>query len=125
MCEINAGQLILSFSRYDLAARNLLAKIREHGIEHVTYRESMSTKLSKAHLTLDPKLDFELHLVDVPYGQENWKSHYLQFFYKHEVVNVLPELAKDKQALDSFNRSSHHFIAAPNHVLSLDRKSVV
>jgi subtilisin family serine protease len=119
VCEINAGHLILCFSRHDPAAWNLLTMIRERAVEHVSYRESMTEKLSRAHLTPDPELNFELHLVEVPVGQENWKSHYLQFFYKHEVIKVLPEIAKDRQATHAFNWSSHHFIAAPNHVLTL------
>src|SRR5512140_2338913 len=108
MCDINAGQLILCFSRHDPAAQNVLTRIRHEQIEHVTYGESMAAKLEKAGLKPDPSLEYELHLVNVPEGQENWKSHFLQFFYKHALLEVLPELAKDQQRLNAvLGRSSH------------------
>jgi hypothetical protein len=118
MCDIRAGQLILCFPKVDPAGQAVVKLIREEHIEHVSYVESIGEKLNKLELAVNPELDFELHLVEVPGGQETWKIHYLQFYYKHELFKVLPEAAGDTAFLDTLTRSNYQFTVAPNYVLT-------
>ncbi|PYJ45122.1 MAG: hypothetical protein DME85_13695 [Verrucomicrobia bacterium] len=126
MCDIRLQQLILCFSFKDIAGRELIEKIKSNEIEHVKYLESMETKLDRLSLRTDPSLEFCLHLVEVPAGQESWKITYLQFFYKHELLRALsdPHNSSDKEFMDAISRSEFHFTAAPNYVLSVGGASV-
>jgi hypothetical protein len=92
MCDIQAGQLILCFPKTDPAGKAVVAQIREHQIEHIEYIESMDTNLDKVGLTARPSIDFDLHLVGVPSGQEEWKVTYLQFFYTAALMMNLPTI---------------------------------
>lgn len=118
MCEIRASQLILCFPSVDPAAQALIDRIREGGIEHVKYIESMETKLKKLGLFLRSPWEFSLHLVEVPHGQETWKITYLQFYYKHELLNALSSTPIDPFFSGAIGRSDFHFTAVPNHMLS-------
>jgi hypothetical protein len=42
-------------------------------------------------LSVDPGVRHEFHRVRVPYGQEQWKVTYLQFFYKNKMLAFGPE----------------------------------
>lgn len=127
MCDIRPGQLILSFRSADSAGKELVNQIRRGEIEHVKYIESMETKLEKLGLFLRSPWEISLHLVEVPPGQETWKITYLQFYYKHALLNTYKyELLKflnssptDPVFKDILSRTDFHFIAAPNHALSV------
>jgi len=117
MCDTVAGELILCFPAIDFAARNLVSLIRDHKIEHVEYVDSLENKLGRLNLKPGPDLDFDLHLVRVPSGQESWKTTYLQFFYKDELLRAIPSSPQlFKQVL---GRSDYQFTVSPNHLLSL------
>jgi hypothetical protein len=118
MCDTVAGELILCFHRMDVAALSLVSQLREMKIEHVEYADSLENKLATLGLNPDPELDFEFHLVRVPSGQESWKTTYLHFFYKHEMLKAI---AKSPKLLTGpvFQHSDNHFTVSPNHLLSL------
>jgi subtilisin family serine protease len=122
MCDIITGQLIVCFPKIDNAGRRVINQIVEGQISHVSRLESIEEKLSKLDIKLDPTVELELHLLAVPAGQENWKANYLQFFYKHA---LLQELAKgtSKDFQTAIGRSDFHFIVAPNYQLSLSGAS--
>lgn len=117
MCDTVAGELILCFPAIDFAARNLVSLVRDHKIEHVEYVDSLENKLAKLDLKPRPDLDFDLHLVRVPSGQESWKSTYLQFFYKHELLKAIP--GSPQLYTQVLGRSDYQFTVSPNHLLSL------
>ncbi len=117
MCDTVAGELILCFPAIDFAARNLVSLVRDHKIEHVEYVDSLENKLAKLDLKPRPDLDFDLHLVRVPSGQESWKSTYLQFFYKHELLKAIP--GSPQLFTQVLGRSDYQFTVSPNHLLSL------
>ena len=118
MCDTIAGELIMCFPRIDMAARNLVSLLREKQIEHVEYLDSLENKLGKLDLETDPSLDFDFHLLRVPSGQESWKITYLQFFYKHELLKLIPN-APPGLLQRLLGRSDYQFAVAPNHLLSL------
>lgn len=118
MCDTVAGELILCFPKIDLAGRNLVSLIRDGKIEHVEHVDTLENRLDKLELEPDPNLDFEFHLVRVPSGQEAWKTTYLQFFYKHEMLRTLHESPSQLSA-ELHGRSDFQFTVAPNHLLSL------
>jgi subtilisin family serine protease len=119
MCDIFPGQLIVCFPRVDPAARELIRQIQEKEIGHVGYVESIDQRLARLDLPIDPTFELELHLLEVPPGQENWKMNYLQFFYKHALARNARKLVTDKAFAEAFDRSELHFTVVPNHVLSL------
>jgi hypothetical protein len=117
MCDTVAGELILCFTTIDLAARNLVALIRDHKIGHVEYVDSLDNKLVKLNLKPDPDLEFDLHLVRVPSGQESWKTTYLHFFYNHELLKAIPSSAQ--RFTKVLGRSDYQFTVSPNHLLTV------
>jgi hypothetical protein len=117
MCDTVAGELILCFTTIDLAARNLVALIRDHKIGHVEYVDSLDNKLAKLNLKPDPDLEFDLHLVRVPSGQESWKTTYLHFFYNHELLKAIPSSAQ--RFTKVLGRSDYQFTVSPNHLLTV------
>jgi hypothetical protein len=116
MCDIYPGQLILCFPKIDDAGKRLVGQIKEREIEHVSYVESIDEKLARAELRASPDIEFELHLVEVPPGQESWKITYLQFFWKLAFLQSDPDSPNPMKTLE---RSDFQFTAAPNHVLTL------
>jgi hypothetical protein len=119
MCDFFPGQLIVCFPKVDAAAREIIRQIQKREIGHVTYVESIDTRLARLDLPIDPMFEFELHLLVVPPGQETWKTNYLQFFYKHALLRSLSNIAANKAFAEAVNLSNLHFTVAPNHVLSL------
>lgn len=118
MCDTVAGELILSFPRIDMAARRLLSLLQERQIEHVEYVESLDNRVERLHLKADPNLEFDFHLVRVPSGQESWKTTHLQFFYKRELLNFIPQSSRDV-IMKLVQRSDYQFTISPNHLLTL------
>jgi Subtilase family len=118
MCDTVAGELILCFSRMDVAAQSLVSLLREGKVEHVKYADSLENKLGTLDLKPDPELDFEFHLVRVPSGQESWKTTHLQFFYKHEMLKAIASFPKLFTG-PLIRRSDYQFTVSPNHLLSL------
>lgn len=92
MCDTVAGELILCFPRIDAAAHNLVSLIRDRKIEQVEHVDSVENRLGNLKLEPDSNLDFEFHLVRVPSGQESWKTAYLQFFYKEQMLRTSPSM---------------------------------
>jgi Subtilase family len=119
MCDFFPGQLIVCFPRIDAAALEVMEQIREKEIGHVSYVESMDRRLARLDLPTDPTFELELHLLEVPPGQESWKMNYLQFFYKHALVRNSHKIAANKAYAEAVNSSDFHFTVVPNHVLSL------
>src|SRR5882724_9179920 len=119
MCDIYPGRLILCFPKLDVAGKQLVEKIQKQGIEHVSYIESMDDKFRKLDLAIDPEIEFDLHLVNVPPGQENWKITYLQFFWKIAFLEVLRQQTLSLEFLQTLGRSDFQFTVAPDHQLSL------
>lgn len=118
MCDTVAGELILSFPRIDMAARRLVSLLQERQIEHVEYIESLENRVARLELKVDADLEFDFHLIRVPLGQESWKTTYLQFFYKRELLNFIPKSPRDliRKLLE---RSDYQFTVSPNHLLTL------
>lgn len=122
MCQINAGQLIVCFPKFDPASRNVLNQIRENKIEHVSLIESMEQRLGRFRLRPNPDIVFDFHLIAVPAGSENWKATWLQWFYKHAMLEVLTkEPARAKDLLQALSRSDYQFTVAPNYQMSMAR----
>jgi len=120
MCEYIAGELILCYPKGDDAARELTADIREGLIEHVSYVESLEEKLAILHRKPDMFLDFEFHRIRVPAGEEIWKIMYLQFFYKHKLIQTFTgQRPLTQQFLDVQGRSDYQFTVVPNSLLTL------
>jgi hypothetical protein len=119
MCDYIAGELILCFPKVDTAAQQLMEDIRGGLIEHVSYLESLEQKLARLSLTPDDDLEFQFHRVAVPAGEEHWKVTYLQFFYKHKLLEALGTEQLTPQFRAALSRSDYQFTAAPNSILSL------
>ena len=119
MCDFFPGQLIVCFPKVDLAAREIMEQIQEKQIGHVSYVESMDRRLARLDLPVDPRFELELHLLEVPPGQESWKMNYLQFFYKHALLDSFQHRQVNQAFLEAVHRSDFHFTVVPNHVLSL------
>src|SRR4051812_16808499 len=117
MCDTVAGELLLCFPKIDEAARRLVMRLRDRVVDHVEYLDSLEDRLYRVGLEPDVNLEFELHRVRVPEGQESWKTTYLNFFYKQEVFQVLAKSSENFAELHS--RSDYQYTVAPNHVLSL------
>lgn len=120
MCDTVAGELILSFSKLDIPAQNLVREIREGLIENVTHIESLEDRLRHLHLRPIEDLGFDFHRVRVPIGDEQWKITYLQFFYKIQFLNYLSSGYPTQEFMNSVGRSDHQFTVAPNHLLTLN-----
>jgi subtilisin family serine protease len=122
MCDIIAGQLIVCFPKIDPAGRSVINQIVENQISHVSRLESMEEKLAKLGIKPDPQLEFELHLLAVPAGQENWKANFLQYFYKRALLDALVTHSF-KDFPTAVSRSDFHFIVAPNYQMTLSGSS--
>jgi Subtilase family len=118
MCDIEPGKLILGFPSFDPAGHALVRSIREGEIDLVTYVESMEEKLGRLEMQPHKELDYSLHLVEVPVGEEQFKVTYLQFFYKIRLFEAL-RVPPDPRFAESMGRSASQFVAAPSQVLSL------
>jgi len=115
MCDTVPGELILCFARIDEAAHNLVSLLRHKKIEHVEYCDSLEDRLLRMNLGMSRDPDFELHRVRVPRDQESWKATYLQFFYKQEMLKVIPK--SPQQFMEISSRSDYQFTVSPNHLL--------
>jgi subtilisin len=124
-CDYISGELILSFHRDDAAGRRLVTELRENRVDHVSYIESLDEKLWRVQEDSDKTLEFSLHRVKVPHGEEQWKVGYLHFFYKQYFLEMLG--ARIMPA-DVFNRvhsrSDFQFTVVPNSVLTLAGNSL-
>jgi subtilisin family serine protease len=118
MCDTVAGELILCLPTHDPAARSVVALIKDRAIEHVEYAGSLEQKLHSLDLKLHGDLEFEFHLVRVPSGQEAWKTTYLQFHYKRELLNALIK-SRTKFPLHVLTSSNFQFTVSSNHILTL------
>jgi len=116
MCDTIGGELLLCFSREDVAARRLMAMLRDRAVEHVEYLDSLADRLNYLDLKPDPNFEFELHRVRVPVGQESFKTTYLQYFYKRAMFEAIVQ-APDK-TVATHSRSDFQFTVAPHHILS-------
>lgn len=121
MCDTVAGELIISFAKDDEAALALIEDIRAEKIGHVAYIESLEDKVRRMELIADPVIDHEFHRVRVPYGQEQWKVTYLQFFYKTKMLGFGAETDVDR-FLEFHSYSVNQFNVGPNYLLSLASK---
>jgi len=121
MCDFLPGQLILCFPALDPAGNRTVELIKTNQIAHVRYGESIEDRIGKAGAKIPKAFEYTLHLVMVPPGEEEWKVTYLQFYYKAAMLQYLGSPGTNANAyLKQFaSRSNYHFIAAPNHVLSI------
>jgi subtilisin family serine protease len=120
LCDFVAGQLIVSHPRTDPAAAAVIEQIWHGDIEHITYVTNFERTLKAVDLHVDPAIEFDAHLLEVPPGNELWKANLLQHLYKIELIRVLAG-KPTKEFIEGLGRSDFHFIAAPNHVLSVCR----
>lgn len=119
MCDYTSGELLICFPKVDVAAQRLMEDIRKGRIGHVSYEESLEEKLARIGLSPDEDIEFDFHRVKVPPGEEQWKITYLQFFYKHRLIEVLASGRGTKEFLNGLRRSDYQFTVAPNSVLDL------
>jgi hypothetical protein len=118
-CNAKAGELIISHSGADAAANEVMAEIKAQKIEHVEYLRDMDEWLQGWEFTRPATMEYKLHLIRVPYGQESWKINYLQFLYKQTLVGHLQSGKPSLAFAGALARSDLHFIAQPNHLLEL------
>ena len=80
--------------------------------------ESLENRVARLELKVDADLEFDFHLIRVPLGQQSWKTTYLQFFYKRELLNFIPKSPRDliRKLLE---RSDYQFTVSPNHLPTL------
>jgi subtilisin family serine protease len=116
-CDAKAGQLIISHAAADEAAQDLLGEIREERIEHVEYVENMHERLSQMELPAPNTMEYQLHLVGVPEGQENWKANYLQYRYTQHLRERVQKGPLSLAFAAALGRSDLHLIIQPNHLL--------
>ncbi len=64
------GELILSFSRMDEAAYQLIGDIRERQVGNISHVQSLEEKLEEVQVEPATTPELEFHLVRVPEGEE-------------------------------------------------------
>lgn len=120
MCDIHAGELLLSFHQTDPVGETLMGMIRGGEVSHVQWGESLEEKLAGLDLRVREDLQFRFFRVRVPEGEEHFKVNYLQFYYKALMAGALlrGDLNPERHGGLLFD-SGFHFQAVPNSVLSV------
>jgi subtilisin family serine protease len=111
------GELIISHARADLAATDVVDRIRGEKIEHVGYLDDMDKKIGFEPHPKAP--EFQLHLIRVPEGEETWKANYLQFVYKQALQERLRSGRVPPDFAAALGRPDLHFNVQPNHEIWL------
>lgn len=119
MCDFLAGRLIVSHHSHDVAARELIEGIRADHIQHVTHIESMEEKLKALGFSIPESLQFELHLLKVPDGEEIWKINYLRFFYQHKLLELALSGKMPQNMWPVIGSSNTQLLVVPDSNLSL------
>ena len=119
MCNAIAGELIVCFHRDDKAALDVIEQIRQGMISHVTIIESLVDRLHDLKLN-DRKTKYWFYRLEVPEGQEIFKIGYLQFYYKHAVINAVNHGYMNEEVL---NWTNLHMQVVPNSYLSVRQRS--
>jgi subtilisin family serine protease len=118
MCDIHAGELLLSFHQTDPVGEMLMGMIRGGEVSHVQWIESLEEKLEGLDLSVREDLQFRFVRVRVPEGEEQFKVNYLQFYYKALLIHSVCG-REDGISRDVLFNSGFHFQAVPNSVLSV------
>jgi subtilisin family serine protease len=121
MCDTVAGELIVCFHEKDTAAAALIEDILAKQISHVEVVEHLHERIVKAQLT-PRKTKYRFYRLRVPPGQENYKINFLQFYYKHHVLNTLAGGGMDPEVM---NWSNNHLQVVPNSILALRQSGSV
>jgi subtilase family protein len=120
MCDTVAGELLLSMHRDDPAGRLLMEQIAEGEISHVRLDDSLSGRLRRLDLRPREGLQLEFFRLLVPEGEEIFKISYLQFFYKHAMLQAFErKLIDPLQHREILSRSDLHLQIVPNSILSV------
>src|SRR4051794_30770452 len=120
MCDTVAGQLLLSMHRDDPAGRLLIERIAEGEVSHVRLDDSLSGRLRRLGLQPREGLELEFFRLLVPEGDEIFKISYLQFFYKHALLEAFQrKLIDPGQHREILSRSDLHLQIVPNSILSV------
>jgi subtilisin family serine protease len=117
MCDTVAGELLVSFHPEDPAARELINRILERQIDHVSVIEDLSQRLHHEELPLR-KLKLRFYRLGVPPGSESFKINFLQFFYKHALFKAFCEDRLNMGA-EYFTRSDYQLQIVPHSVLAV------
>ena len=95
MCDIIAGELIVSFSKEDRIARRMMDNLREGPPGLLSHVQDLQDRLKEIGLAYDTRYRFEFHRVAVPHGLEQWAVTQLHQNYAHHAaltrVPVRPE----------------------------------
>jgi hypothetical protein len=89
VCDFVGGELILCFHRDDPAGGSLVEKIRNGQIAHVTLIEDIKERIYP--LKVRPQLPYLLYRLRVPTGSELFKINFLNFEYKHRLLDALSQ----------------------------------
>jgi subtilisin family serine protease len=116
MCDIFPGELLICHHKDDPAAGALIEDIRLGRISHVSYEDRLNDRLYRLEISI-PDIEFEVHKVRIPDADEVFKINYLQFYYKHHLIDAIWG-GIDPSFEDILSRSNTHFIVCPNSVQS-------
>lgn len=120
MCDTIAGELLVCFHHSDAAGHALIEKVRGSRIEHVEFVESLGDKLGSLGLKPRACIEFEFLRLRVPVGSEAFKINYLQFFYKHELLQALGNGTMSPVTHgEVLGCSNYHLQIVPHGVLSV------
>ena len=117
MCDTIEGELLVSLRSDDPAGQDLMNRIRDKQIEHVSFVDSLSGRLEHAGLPWR-KIGYDFCRLRVPAGDENYKIGVLQFFYKHALLKALDDPYLHMPA-DVMAWSNKHLQVVPHSWLSI------
>lgn len=117
MCDTIAGELLVSFRDEDPAGHNLLGRIMDNEIEHVTIVDNLSERLARSGMKIK-HTGFTVCRLRVPPGDESYKIGYLQAYYQHLVLRAVFDHKIDLGD-DILNRTDYHLQVVPHSWLSI------
>lgn len=123
MCDMVAGELLVSFHQDDTAARDLMNQIRERQITHVTFLEDLGERIARMELPMR-ETSLRFCRLGVPPGDEIYKINYLQFYYKHALYAALDDRRLSFDS-DVVKWSNLHLLVVPNSILSVRQRAGV
>ena len=118
MCDTVAGELLVCFHENDVAGQGFMEQIFSGQISHVQVIEDLHERIVTAQLP-PRRTRYKFYRLRVPKGDENFKANYLQFYYKHQVLNTL---VAGRMNPDVLNWSNNHLQVVPNSILSLRQR---
>lgn len=121
MCEYVAGELIICHDRSDHAAEDLILTIRHHSppFDRVIYLGNIRDKLSRLGLSMREGINYELHRVRVPEGQETFYKNACHVFYLSSAFELLQERHLPPNLSYILRNPQRHFSVEHNHLLAL------